>query len=359
MLEQGPAGAGAREVHARLQQARLRSLREAGCGEEELAAAIEDAPAHERAWLVGADGEERVGRVLEEWATAAGFALLIDVTPPGQTSNLDFIAVARRGVVVIDAKAWTGGLRFADDSVWIGRYGKRKDLEALGRQVEQVGAVLDARGLRPPVEGLLCMANENDGLPAHGLVEVGGAAVGTPDAVGRALAAGGPLSDVEIDHAVTALCEAFALRGLVPRVEPAPRAAVLSAPRRRVGRRRLARVGRWAMGTMLGRAVALLAIGAVAVAIDGPPSGPPATADARALDAHDLRSALPDLRRAARAAAGGKVHGPAVATTGAQFRLTFRRGRCRVLVHVDRSERSVLAGATLTAGRSCAPRRSR
>jgi 2-isopropylmalate synthase len=38
---------------------------------------------------------------------------LIDATPVGQTANRDFIAVGRNGVVVVDAKAWSGRLRSA------------------------------------------------------------------------------------------------------------------------------------------------------------------------------------------------------------------------------------------------------
>lgn len=350
MLDHGPAGAGAREVHARRQAARLRRMQEAGCSEEELAVAIEDAPAHETAWLTGANGEARVGQVLREWAQATGFAVLIDVTPPGRRANIDFIAIGRGGVAVIDAKAWSGALRFAGDSVWIGRHGKRKDLEAVGRQVEQVAAVLAASGLALPVGGMLCMANENAGLPAQRLVSVGAVEIGTPDAVGRAIGASGPVAGETIDGAVAALGEAFAARGVIPRTEPVS-TAMPSAPRRRIARRRVARgrgqLAARALGNRWGRLLVLVAAGVATVAFGLAPDA------STALGPGDVRAALPDLRQAAGTAAGGTVRGPAIATTDDHFRLTFRRGRCRVIVRIDRAAPDVFTGSTVTAGRSC------
>ncbi|HET6506977.1 MAG TPA: nuclease-related domain-containing protein [Baekduia sp.] len=304
---------------------------------------MENAPAHETAWLLGADGEARVGEVLRAWAATEGFALLIDATPRGRIANVDFIAVGRAGVVVIDVKAWTGRLRFQDDVLWIGRHGKSKDVEGVERQVEQVTAALAAAGLVLPVRGMLCMANANEGLPERGLVPLGSVAVGAPDEVARAIGGAGPLTAVDVDRAVTALCAAFTMHGLIPRAPAAPPSAP-SGPGRRAARRRRGAIPR-AILALLSLALALHLAG---VRIGGTPSTPSSTPRAA-----DLRRALPDLRAMAARAAGGRVRGPAVSSTAGHLRLTFRRGRCRVVVRVPRHAADVVAGARVAKGARC------
>lgn len=336
----------------------MRRLQEAGCSEAELEAAIADAPAHETAWLVGADGEARVGAVLQQWAAAKGFALLIDATPVGQTANLDFIAVGRNGVVVVDAKAWGGRLRFRDGVMWNGRYGKSREVESVERQVEQVAGVLAAAGLVLPVRGMLCMANENEGLPSRGLVHLGAVAVGTPDEVGRAIGGRGRLAEVDVDRAVVALCQAFTMYGFIPQTlaVPRPRSA---APQRRVTRRRLASLLRhsapllrWSLRPRVLLTFACLAVVLHVVGIVR--SGTPApTYFSSSAQGPSLRTALPELRTIAFHVAGGPVHGPAVESTTGRVRLTFRRGNCRILFRIDRRAADYVAGAKLTRGRHC------
>lgn len=330
----------------------MRRLREAGCSEEELEAAIRDAPAHETAWLTGADGEARVGHVLKQWAAAKGFALLIDVTPPGQRANIDFIAVGSAGVFVVDAKAWNGTLRFNDGTMWIGRNGKTKDVVGVERQVEQIAAVLTAAGVILPVRGMMGMANSNPGLPRHGLEHVGDIGVGVPDEVGRAVGRPGLLGEVDVDRAVSALCAAFDMRGFVPQTlaERRPR---LGTPLQ--GREVRRRVLAPALRRLL-RPRVLLTLGCAAVALQVAGtmrSGKPQTT---AVAAGDLRTAMPTLRTVAAHAAHGSIRGPAVKTTAQEIRLTFRRGRCRVIVRVDRRVADYAAGAKVTRGRGCTRR---
>jgi hypothetical protein len=336
----------------------LRRLQEAGCSDAELEAAIANAPAHETAWLVGADGEARVGEVLRQWAAAKGFALLIDATPVGQTANLDFIAVGRNGVVVVDAKAWSGRLHFRDGVMWNGRYGKSREVEGVQRQVEQVAAVLHGAGLTLPVRGMLCMANENEGLPSRGLEHLGAVAVGTPDEVGRAIGGRGRLAEVDVDRAVAALCEAFTMYGFIPRMLSAPRPR-LAAPQLRVARRRLAvllrhsaPLLRWCLRPRAVLAFACLAAALhVAGIIRSATTAP--TYFSSSSPGPSLRTALPDLRTIAFHAADGPVRGPSVNSTTNHIRLTFRRGDCRVIFHIDRTAADYVAGAKLTKGRVC------
>ena len=67
--------------------------------------ALGGAPAHETAWATGGRGEQSVARGLER-RTANGPAILLhDRRMPGGYGNIDHLALAPRGVFVIDTKA--------------------------------------------------------------------------------------------------------------------------------------------------------------------------------------------------------------------------------------------------------------
>jgi hypothetical protein len=132
-----------------------------------------------------------------------------------------------------------------------------------------------------------------------------------------------------------------------------------AAPQRRVARRRLRTLLpyavpllRWAL-----RPRAILAFACLAVVlhvVEIARSGTPSKTYAPSWSAPDLRTALPDLRTIAASAAGGPVHGPATSSTSHEYRLTFRRGRCRIIVRIDHRAEDYVAGARLTKGRRCA-----
>jgi hypothetical protein len=73
------------------------------------------------------------------------------------------------------------------------------------------------------------------------------------------------------------------------------------------------------------------------------------------LSAAQANAMMPALRDRAAKAAGGTVHGPARVATADQFRFTFRRGRCRVIVRLDRAADWTPADARAVAGRRCRP----
>jgi hypothetical protein len=186
------------------------------------------------------------------------------------------------------------------------------------------------------------MANDNDGLPRRKTARVGEADVGTTDAVARRVARPGHVEAVHIDAAVAALCDAFVLRGLRPRTVPALRvpdvvsALPVARPRRRGRRTRRAAV------------LAAVAVGLVVVLSGGEESRPSSR-----LSAAEANAMVPALRDRAAKAAGGAVHGPARVATADQFRFTFRRGRCRVIVRVDRMADRTPADARVAAGQRC------
>jgi hypothetical protein len=64
---------------------------------------------------------------------------------------------------------------------------------------------------------------------------------------------------------------------------------------------------------------------------------------------------VPALRDRAAKAAAGTVRGPARVATTDQFRFTFRRGSCRVIVRLDRTVDRTPADARVIAGQRCRP----
>lgn len=62
-------------------------------------------PQHVKAWTVGADGEQKVGHRLEDWASAGeNRVVLHDRRIHGTRANIDHLAICPAGVWVIDAR---------------------------------------------------------------------------------------------------------------------------------------------------------------------------------------------------------------------------------------------------------------
>jgi hypothetical protein len=76
-------------------------------------AAPGEASAYARQWEAGADGERRVGAVLDSIARP-DLKVIHDVRLPGSFANIDHIAVAPSGVLVIDSKNWNGKVKLID-----------------------------------------------------------------------------------------------------------------------------------------------------------------------------------------------------------------------------------------------------
>ena len=78
---------------------------------------LEQAERAEKAWAAGAKGEARVAQVLDE-LDAHGWKVLHDVRWPGQhKANLDHVLVGPGGVIVVDAKNWTGEVQIRGDTL--------------------------------------------------------------------------------------------------------------------------------------------------------------------------------------------------------------------------------------------------
>ena len=107
----GTAGASVRQRHERLHARREQTVKNKwGRGIGSLVLALSDDPQTTRAWLQGAVGEERLGRVFATSLPESVIALH-DRGMPGSRANIDHIVVAPNGVWVIDAKLYGGKVR--------------------------------------------------------------------------------------------------------------------------------------------------------------------------------------------------------------------------------------------------------
>ncbi|MET4591282.1 nuclease-related domain-containing protein [Arthrobacter sp. 754] len=114
-----------------------------------------------KSWDEGAVGErivaDRLGRLLPH-----GWFLLHDVHWPGRpNANLDHVLVGPGGVVVVDAKNWTGEVSVASGVLWQGRFARTQSVEGALAQCAAVASVLSPphrRFVRP----LICLAGQPD-----------------------------------------------------------------------------------------------------------------------------------------------------------------------------------------------------
>lgn len=147
---------------------------------------LERAERNARAWSDGAAGEALVAKTLIE-VEPYGWLALHDVHWPGRPkANLDHILVGPGGILVVDAKNWSGDVRLS--SGVLRQNGYRRDSEVAG--VLQQGAALTAL-LEPRhrrfVQGWLCLVAQPhiegtapNGVRIQGLATLTFAILGLP-----------------------------------------------------------------------------------------------------------------------------------------------------------------------------------
>jgi hypothetical protein len=103
----GVAGSSARRERQRRKVAREERIRSRHPKFGGVILALSEDPQSTRAWAVGAQGEERLGRRLD---TLAGplVRVLHDRRIPGSRANLDHVVICPSGIFVIDAKRYKG-----------------------------------------------------------------------------------------------------------------------------------------------------------------------------------------------------------------------------------------------------------
>jgi hypothetical protein len=155
-FDPGKAGGGARREHERRKARRETRTREDHPHIGGLLLKLQEAPQSEKAWETGAIGEEAVAAHLA--SRCPDVIVLHDRRMPGSQANIDHIAIAPSGVLVIDAKRYKGkiGVRrplFGDAKLVVRGRDKTKLVEGLRRQVDAVRAGLEAVGHDLPVGG--------------------------------------------------------------------------------------------------------------------------------------------------------------------------------------------------------------
>jgi hypothetical protein len=175
--------------------------------------ALAGPPQHERAWDLGARGEESVGRALERRIAQGPARILHDRRMPAGRGNIDHIAIAPRGVFVIDTKAVRGKVvvshpLFGSPKLRIAGRDRTKFADGLDRQVDAVRqALLRAAREDVPVQGVLCFAKAD--LPLLRSLQIRGHRLLHQRGLARKLNQAGVLSAEQIDSLTVSLATAF------------------------------------------------------------------------------------------------------------------------------------------------------
>lgn len=122
---------------------------------------LDEAERSTKPWDTGAEGAAVVAEKLSE-LVPRGWYVLNDVHWPGRPkASLDHVLVGPGGVVVVDAKNWTGEVRVASGVLWQGRYARTQAVEGALAKCAAVTSVV-APPHRRLVRPLICMAAQPD-----------------------------------------------------------------------------------------------------------------------------------------------------------------------------------------------------
>ena len=119
-------------------------------------------------WRKGAEGEESVGRILEEMSERLGFITIHDRLIPGSVANIDHIVVTSSKIFVVDAKKYAGKINFGKllapyfgGKATIKIKGRNSNhlLEGVKKQVRIVEQLLAKAGIDIPVQGVLAFVD--------------------------------------------------------------------------------------------------------------------------------------------------------------------------------------------------------
>lgn len=117
---------------------------------------LEQAERKAQAWSVGAAGEAMVAAKMGELASS-GWLALHDVHWPGRPkANLDHVLVGPGGIVVVDAKNWSGNVQVGDGRLRQNGYRREKEVLEASQQSAAVAALLEPQHRRF-VHGWICL----------------------------------------------------------------------------------------------------------------------------------------------------------------------------------------------------------
>jgi len=162
--------------------------------------ALAEAPRHETSWATGAQGERRVGGMLDKLAADGSVQVVHDRRIPGGSANIDHIAVAPSGVYVIDTKRYRDKLiearmRRGPESLHVGGSPKPKMVEQMHRQVDVVRRAFD---VAVPVVPVPCFVDAN-WRPFNKSFRVAGVSVCDPTILRKCVGRNGPITRDGVD----------------------------------------------------------------------------------------------------------------------------------------------------------------
>jgi hypothetical protein len=158
----GVAGASARREFERRRRAREKRLRARHPRLGGLILSVSDQPQSTKAWALGANGEESLGRRLDALA-GPSVRVLHDRRIPRMRTNIDHVVICPTGVCVIDAKQYKGrphlrvdGGFFTErtEKLMVGSHDRSNLVDGVLKQVDLVRAALGDDAV--PVRGFLC-----------------------------------------------------------------------------------------------------------------------------------------------------------------------------------------------------------
>lgn len=150
---------------------------------------LEQAERNAHAWSVGAAGEAMVADRMTG-LESAGWLALHDVHWPGRPkANIDHILVGPGGILIVDAKNWSGDVRLRDGVLRQNGYSREQELSGILQQSAAVAAVLEPDHRRL-VQGWICLVGQpklegttSSGIRIVGLDALSGAVAGLPPAL--------------------------------------------------------------------------------------------------------------------------------------------------------------------------------
>jgi hypothetical protein len=216
-FDTGVAGASGRREHERRRAKREAATRARHPRVGNLLLKFQEAPEHEKAWATGAAGEEELAAHLARRCPDA--IVLHDRRMPGSRANIDHLAIAPSGVLVIDAKRHKGKIEvrkpfFGDAKLVIAGRDKTKLVAGLGRQAEAVRQATASFAPKVPVAACFCFLNPagqagGSGMPLLRTLNIDGHTLFYPRRLAKRLNQPGELDQERIRTLAETLAERF------------------------------------------------------------------------------------------------------------------------------------------------------
>ena len=211
-MEHGRAGASARAEYERRQAKDAARRRDRFGRLTPVVNLLVGPKASTEAWALGAQGEERVGALLNEVVANKGF-VLHDRRVPGRRLNLDHLVVMPSGVWVIDTKHYHGRLARRRAVGWFNTrevltVGRRNESRLVQSARQQRAIVEHALHQHVPVRAALCFTGVELGLFARAFT-MDGVVITWPQALARSLSLPGVLSESARSELAGCLARAF------------------------------------------------------------------------------------------------------------------------------------------------------